>query len=485
MSAVSTEYLKSLVNGVVRTSHCFEWIDSSGSNCFRTIGESISAISNAAVLYDRPKAYMVWGIDNEMHRIVGTDFLWKDGNESLVAFLSEKVRPHLSLAFHDVPMDDGRVVLLEIPRAENHPVQFEGVEYIRIGSENRLLSDLPDKKCEFWRRLDSTPFELRLAQGNLTEDEIFALLDFPGYYDGLRLPIPRNAEAILENLQKERFIMRGEDGSWGITNLGALMIAKDLRKFDSLFRKTVRVVWYSGDSRMETVREAEFTRGYAVSYKEVVDYIMTIIPQKEVIVGAVRKSFLSYPETAVRELVANMMIHQDFQQRGTNPMVEVFSTRIEFTNAGAPLVPIDRVVDAVPVSRNENTAAFMQRCSINEERGSGYDRILDSTGESGLLSPRIVNQSNQFTKVILFSKIPFESVMMEDRIRTCYMHASLAFIRSEELSASDVRRIFGLTFKESAKTARIIRTALDAGLIKVSNPSETAAKDIRYIPYWA
>ena len=263
------------------------------------------------------------------------------------------------------------------------------------------------------------------------------------------------------------------------------MIAKDLRKFDSLFRKTVRVVWYSGDSRMETVREAEFTRGYAVSYKEVVDYIMTIIPQKEVIVGAVRKSFLSYPETAVRELVANMMIHQDFQQRGTNPMVEVFSTRIEFTNAEAPLVPIDRVVDAVPVSRNENTVAFMQRCSINEERGSGYDRILDSTGESGLLSPRIVNQSNQFTKVILFSKIPFESVMMEDRIRTCYMHASLAFIRSEELSASDVRRIFGLTSKESAKTARIIRTALDAGLIKVSNPSETAAKDIRYIPYWA
>ena len=47
-----------------------------------------------------------------------------------------------------------------------------------------------------------------------------------------------------------------------------------------------------------------------------------------------------------------------------NPMVEVFKNRIEFSNAGAPLVAIERIVDSVPVSRNENIAGFMHKCGI-------------------------------------------------------------------------------------------------------------------------
>ena len=85
-----------------------------------------------------------------------------------------------------------------------------------------------------------------------------------------------------------------------------------------------------------------------------------------------------FPEIAIRELLANAMIHQDLQQRGTNPMVEVFKNRIEFSNAGAPLVAIERIVDSVPVSRNENIAGFMHKCGICEERGSGYDKIVEA-----------------------------------------------------------------------------------------------------------
>ena len=137
------------------------------------------------------------------------------------------------------------------------------------------------------------------------------------------------------------------------------MIAKDLKKFESLHRRTVRVIWYKENSRLEAIREKEFCAGYVFSHEEIVQYIMTIIPQEEVIVEATRKSVVSFPEIAIRELLANAMIHQDLQQRGTNPMVEVFKNRIEFSNAGAPLVAIERIVDSVPVSRNENIAGFL------------------------------------------------------------------------------------------------------------------------------
>ena len=76
----------------------------------------------------------------------------------------------------------------------------------------------------------------------------------------------------------------------------------------------------------------------------------------------------------------------------------------DFSNAGAPLVAIERIVDSVPVSRNENIAEFMHKCGICEERGSGYDKIVEITGKNELLAPRIENQNNQFTKAVYLQK---------------------------------------------------------------------------------
>ena len=199
---------------------------------------------------------------------------------------------------------------------------------------------------------------------------------------------------------------------------------------------------------------------------------MTIIPQEEVIVEATRKSVISFPEIAIRELLANAMIHQDLQQRGTNPMVEVFQNRIEFSNAGAPLVAIDRIVDTVPVSRNENIAGFMHKCGICEERGSGYDKIIEATGK------------HELTKAVLFAKVPFEMIPKEDRVRTCYMQACLAYVNYAAISNGDIRKLFGLSDQEMAKASRLIQNTIDAGLIKAVDP-ETAPRYKKYIPYWA
>ena len=489
MTIRATEYLEGLVRELIRLPMETEWVEFKCNNQNpQMIGEYISALSNSAVLYDRPKAYMVWGINDETHKVVGTDFQPKEarkGGEELEAWLSRMTNPRLSFSFFEVPVEGSRVVLLEIPCAEKQPVQFAGVEYIRIGSNKKHLKDYPNKEHDLWRRFDTLPYEMRTAAEKLTEDEMVSLLDYPGYYDKLGLPIPKKLEQVLEDFQKEKFIKREDGGSWSITNYGALMIAKDLKRFDYLAKRAVRVIWYIDESRLESVREIEFSKGYVLSHEEIVRYIMTIIPQKEVIDGATRKTVLSFPEIAIRELLANTMIHQDFQQKGTSPMVEVFSNRIVFSNAGAPLVAVDRILDSVPVSRNESIAGFMHKCGICEERGSGYDKIIDATGKNELLAPKIENQDNMFTRATLFSYIPFDQITREDKIRTCYMQACLAYIKFRGLSNSDVRSIFGLSIKEKAKATRIIKITIDAGLIKVLDPSSTAPRYIRYIPYWA
>ena len=55
-------------------------------------------------------------------------------------------------------------------------------------------------------------------------------MDFSRYYDKLEMPIPRNRDKILEDLKHEKFIVKNDAGNWNITNIGALMIAKDLKK---------------------------------------------------------------------------------------------------------------------------------------------------------------------------------------------------------------------------------------------------------------
>ena len=211
---------------------------------------------------------------------------------------------------------------------------------------------------------------------------------------------------------------------------------------------------------------------------------MAVIPQEEVIDGTLRHSVVSFPEIAIRELLANCMIHQALDQRGTNPMVEIFDDRIEFSNAGAPLVAIDRIIDTVPVSRNENMAGFMHKCGICEERGSGFDKVVAATSKNAMLAPRIENQNNQFTKAVLFSKVPFDITTKADRVRTCYMQACLAYVNFGTIDNGTMRDLFGLDAAENYKASRIIKDTITAGLIKPLDEN-TAPRYMKYIPHWA
>jgi predicted HTH transcriptional regulator len=165
-------------------------------------------------------------------------------------------------------------------------------------------------------------------------------------------------------------------GGWDITNLGAILFAKRLDAFHPLGRKVVRVIQYRGNGRTETLKEQEFNKGYASSFEALISTINGLLPVNEVIGEALRKSTPMFPELAVRELVANALIHQDFFVTGAGPTVELFDDRIEITNPGEPLVDTQRFVDTPPRSRNETLASLMRRFRICEERGSGIDKVV-------------------------------------------------------------------------------------------------------------
>jgi len=137
-----------------------------------------------------------------------------------------------------------------------------------------------------------------------------------------------------------------------------------LHLINRIARKVIRVIVYRGSNRVETIREQTVGKGYGPGFEGVISFINTLLPENEYIDQALRKNVRMYPEIAIRELVTNALIHQDFTIRVTGPIVEIFSDRIEITNPGIPLIDTERFIDEPPQSRNEALASFMRRINI-------------------------------------------------------------------------------------------------------------------------
>lgn len=481
------EYLRGLITELRKLPEETGWLEFKENNDDpQEIGEYLAALSNTAALEGKANAYLVWGVRNHTHEVVGTQFRpgrAKKGNEDLESWLLRLLSPRLHFRFHEFDYDGQPVVLLEIPRASGHPVQFQGTEFIRVGSHKEKLKDQPQIERELWRIFDAKPFEELIAMERQDGPAVLELLDYPAYFSLLKQPLPSDRDGILERLASDRMIAACQAGGWDITNLGAILLAKDLNAFRGLSRKSVRAIVYEGKGRLKTKSERGGRKGYAAGFEGLIDYVNALLPRNEVIGKALREEVPMYPEPAVRELIANALIHQDFSMSGTGPMVEIFDGRMEITNPGRPLVSTDRFLDSPPRSRNETLASFMRRAGICEERGSGVDKVVFETELYQLPAP-IFETSDDATRAVLFAHMALKDMGREDRVRACYLHACLRYVERDPMTNSSLRQRFGIEERNSAIASRIIRETMEDGWIKPYDP-EQGKKYAKYLPHWA
>jgi len=193
-------YLEGLVRELCKLSHETEWVEFKVDNTDpQAIGEYVSALANAAALAGKARGYLLWGVRDADHAIVGTAFeprAARKGNEELEIWLLRLLAPRADFVFHEVEVDGLHVVLLEIDRASRQPVAFRGVEYIRVGT-NKKLKDFPEKERVLWRIFDRIPFEIGVAAERVTADEVLQRIDYPMCFDLLQMPLPDGRAAIL------------------------------------------------------------------------------------------------------------------------------------------------------------------------------------------------------------------------------------------------------------------------------------------------
>lgn len=482
----STDYYVSVVRNLCTLSSEEEWVEFKRNTAEpQEIGEYISALSNSAALIGKPSAYLVWGVEDGTHNLVGTSFRpskVKVGNEDFENWLLRLLSPQVSFRFFEFEIDAHTIVLLVIEPASKQPIQFSGVEYIRVRSYKKKLKDHPEKERALWRVFENASFEDGIAAENVSSKDVFQLLNSRAHFRLLNQPFPEASESNLSALASDHVISRCDTGNWNILNLGAILLARRLSDFGSLGRKAVRVIIYRGKGRVDTIREQEGAKGYASGFEGLIEFVNILLPSNEVIGQALRRNVPMYPELAVRELVANALIHQDFQITGAGPMIEIFDDRMEITNPGKPLVETQRFLDSAPQSRNEALASFMRRAGICEERGSGIDKVVFQTEFYQLPAP-VFETSGDSTRAILFGHRPMNKMDKGDRVRACYLHACLKYVTRENMTNSTLRARFGIEKKNAALASKIIKDTVDAELIRPHDET-VGSRAMRYEPFW-
>ena len=175
------------------------------------------------------------------------------------------------------------------------------------------------------------------------------------------------------------------------------------------------MIKYVGLDKRKSSGETEGIRGYAVGFSGLISYILKALPEDERYIDGIRSMLSVYPAVAIREVIANALIHQDFTISGSGPVIELYSNRLEVMNPGNSLIEVDRIIDERR-SRNDKLAATMRVLGLCEERGGGLDKAIIEIEEKNLPAPEF-HLLRSSMRVVLFGPKAFSELSRAEKLR--------------------------------------------------------------------
>jgi len=453
--------------------------DISSSN--ENIAKHLSAFSNYS-----GGGYMIFGVTND-GQITGLD---KNQTDEIIKKLGNiarsNVEPQIALDHTILTVYNKTLLAVCISESVHKPTHLKSGTvhdaYIRSAGTSRKLSK--EEVQKILAVSQGLTFENRLYPDIYQSDDIISKLDYVTYFDLIGVKQPTNQDEILKVLESELLIKK-INSSYQMTYLGILLFAKNLNEFNELKRKAPRVIVYEGKNKVNAIKKQnDGILGYAAGFTRLNEYINTLLPSNEIIQQTLRKEVRMYPALAIRELVANALIHQDFDVSGAGVTIEIFDDRIEITNPGKPFVEINRLMDLPPRSRNEKLASLMRRLHICEEIGSGIEKVVFECEFYQLPAPLFETKEENMV-VTLYSHQTLTKMDKKNRIRACYLHASLKHVSSEITTNESVRTRFNIPDSNYPIASKILKETMEVGLIKPKDPESKSKKHSQYVPFWA
>jgi ATP-dependent DNA helicase RecG len=371
------------------------------------IGKHISALSNSACLYEKQHAYLVFGIEDKTHKVVGTGFKpkhYKVGNEELENWLARLLKPRIDFRIYEFNYNNKLIAIFEIDPAHDTPVKFNGTAYIRIGSYTKKLADYPDKERKIWKKEIAYDWSAQICPeatiNDLNAKAISkARKEYKQKYLNLSNEIDQWDNAAF--LNKAKLTINGK-----ITNSAIILLGKpESEHFIS--PSVAKITWVLKDEQNGTKDYDHLGPPLVINTESVFAKIRNLryryLPDDTLFPTEINQ----YEPYVIREALHNCIAHQDYELK-EGLIVEERPDELTFINAGNFLPgSVEKVIQENAPQRHRNNflAEAMFNLGMIDIIGSGIRRMFTIQRERFFPLPDYdLNDPNK-VKVNIFAKI--------------------------------------------------------------------------------
>jgi ATP-dependent DNA helicase RecG len=363
-----------------------EWVEFKVNN-FKPelIGEYISALSNSACLCGKEYGYLVFGIEDKTHKVIGTKFFPRKakgkGKEGLEPWLSRLLSPGIDFQIIECKYDQNQIVIFKIDATQNTPVKFSGTAYIRVGEHKHKLSEHPEKERKIWKKKEKYDWSEQIIKDATIDDlDENAISVARKHYTekNPKLASEVSGWSIKEFLNKAKVTIRNQ-----ITNTAIILLGKP-ESSHFLSGADAQISWILKNSSEVKIDYEHFFPPFLINVKEAVLKIRNLKLRYIVSNTLFPTEILTYDPWVIREALHNCIAHQDYELGGRIIILEE-PDRLVFSNLGSFLPgSIENVIHqefSLEKLRNPFLANAMVNLNMIDTIGSGINKMFRSQKE--------------------------------------------------------------------------------------------------------
>lgn len=349
--------------------------------------------------------------------------------------------------------------------------------YIRIGSSNHQTTD------EDIRRFS-------VASIGGSETISYTDRDYNDYFDERIVEqyisiINKNRNNIYQHFSTKEILIKLQaiDRKGDPTLFGILALGKPLSQSE-LIAPTVNitVTVYPGYEKVDDsnlhityVDNREFTGDIVLQFNSAFRFVKSVLPVRGYVDDAgIRQDLIIIPEIALREALANAVAHRDYTDHTSAIQVDIFTNRVEITNPGKSIVPINELEATPSATRNPLLMSFLKDYGVTEQKARGIRTIIVSMKNAGLAKPEFANVGSFFKSTLFATAFKssedrewlarYDGYSLNNRQKN-----ALVYIKNKPsgISNREYREINGMNqVRDDKKANKELRQLVDKAILK-------------------
>lgn len=356
------------------------WLEFKRNYCEpEAVGQYLAALANSAALEDQPHGYLVFGIDDKTHEVVGSTFdpsTARVKGQHFLHWTNCGLQPSVALDSRVVEYNGLRVVLFVVAPARGQPVRFYGKGYIRVGESKTELAKHPDKERALWiQRTDWSASECSRAQ--LSDLDPVAIQKAREQF-AIKHPAQATTVSSWDDstfLNKARVLRRG-----AVTHAALLLLGRS-ESATLLSPAVAKITWILKDAKNVELDYEHLGPPFILAGDRLQQRIRNLTVRALPSGSLFPQEITQYDPWVLREALHNCIAHQDYTLHGRINVVET-PDAVLLTNPGDFLPgSVARVIeqDAPPQRyRNQFLADAMVELNLIDTQGGGIKRMFET-----------------------------------------------------------------------------------------------------------